>query len=156
MLKLWATTAFILSVIGLSAQEPEEAVSFSELEKKMLEAEAPLTVFNFWATWCEPCVKELPYFNKLNENEDVQVFLVNLDLKKDLNQLSQFAKKMEINTPILYLDEKDPNSYIEKVNKNWSGAIPATLFVSDLGKTFFHEKAFTEKELNDKVNQYLD
>jgi len=57
---------------------------------------------------------------------------------------------------VLFLNEKDPDNYLSQVSQEWTGAIPATLFVTDLGKTYFHEKAFTKEELKKTINQYLN
>ena len=143
---------FVLTSHGQTIQ----TVSFADLQEKMLYTEAPLTVFNFWATWCGPCVKEMPYFQEVDSNEDVKVYFVSVDFKQDMEKVEKFIAKRQLKTEVLFLDEKDPDSYMRKVSNDWSGAIPATLFVTDLGKTFFHEKAFTKEELNEAVQKYLN
>ena len=143
---------FVLTSHGQTIQ----TVSFADLQEKMLYTDAPLTVFNFWATWCGPCVKEMPYFQEVDSNEDVKVYFVSVDFKQDMEKVEKFIAKRQLKTEVLFLDEKDPDSYMRKVSNDWSGAIPATLFVTDLGKTFFHEKAFTKEELNEAVQKYLN
>ena len=152
--------AFILffSLITFFASSQEvEIVKFSELQEKMLYAEAPLTIFNFWATWCGPCIKEIPYFEELeSKNGNIKVYLVSLDFKNQLEKVKKFVVDKNLKPEVLFLDEKDPDTYMPKVSQEWSGAIPATLFVTDLGKKFFHEKAFTQEELEETVNKYLN
>lgn len=139
-----------------SAQEVE-IIKFTDLQEKMLYAEAPLTIFNFWATWCAPCIKELPYFEELeSKNENIKVYLVSLDFKNQLDKVKKFVIDKNLKPDVLFLDEKDPDTYMPKVSQEWSGAIPATLFVTDLGKKFFHEKAFSKEELEETVNEYLN
>ena len=146
----------LTAALNIHAQDVT-VIKFSDLQDKMLYTEAPLTVFNFWATWCGPCIKEMPYFDQLeNQNGDIKVYLVSVDFKQDLNKVELFARKRNIKSDVLFLDEKDPDDYMRKVSQNWSGAIPATLFVTDLGKTYFHEKAFTEEELQNAVEKYLN
>ncbi|MEM6735176.1 MAG: TlpA disulfide reductase family protein [Bacteroidota bacterium] len=132
-----------------------EPIKFSKLQEKILSSDSELTVFNFWATWCAPCIKELPHFETLDSKDNVKVYLVSLDFPDQLEKVKKFVSKKKLNSEVLFLDEKDPDTYIPKVNKEWSGAIPATLFVTDLGKTFFHEKAFNKEELEKTVNKYL-
>ena len=147
---------FILISLETFSQEVS-VVKFSELQDKILYTEAPLTVFNFWATWCGPCIKEIPHFDALQvENEGVKVYLVSVDFKQDLEKVKGFVKKRAIQSEVIFLDEKDPDSYMDKVSQEWTGAIPATLFVTDLGKTYFHEKAFTKEELEKAVKKYLN
>ena len=123
----------------------------------MLYTDSPLTVFNFWATWCAPCIKELPYFEEIDAaNEDVKVYLVSLDFKNQLERVKKFVSEKELKPEVLFLDEKDPDTYMPMVSNDWSGAIPATLFVTDLGKKYFHEKAFEKEELEKTVNKYLN
>jgi thiol-disulfide isomerase/thioredoxin len=142
--------------ISINAQSVE-TVKFSDLQNKILYAEAPLTIFNFWATWCGPCVKEMPHFDALEtENKGVKVYFVSLDFKQDFEKVKKFLVKKNLKSEVLYLDEKDPDSYMRKVSNDWSGAIPATLFVTDLGKSFFYEKAFTKDELQKTVRKYLN
>ncbi|MEP1034376.1 TlpA disulfide reductase family protein [Ekhidna sp.] len=156
MMKKIALGLCILVSLHLSAQEVE-VVKFSDLQKKMLYTDAPLTVFNFWATWCGPCIKELPHFDTLeSENRNVKVYLVSIDFQSELDRVKKFVVKKALKSDVLFLDEKDPDDYMGKVSADWSGAIPATLFVTDLGKTYFHEKAFTKEELEKTIEKYLN
>lgn len=155
MKKLICLLALIIS-LQLSAQEVE-VVKFGDLQKKMLYTEAPLTVFNFWATWCGPCIKELPHFEELDQTyEDVKVYLVSIDFQNELEKVKKFVEKKGLKSEVLFLDEKDPDSYMPKVSQEWTGAIPATLFVTELGKTYFYEKAFTKEELEKTINNHLN
>ncbi len=152
------TLSVLLLLIASSARSQNVGViPFSELQKKILYTEAPLTIFNFWATWCGPCIREMPHFDNLeSENNNVKVYLVSVDFKQDLHKVKTFVKKRNIKSDVFFLDEKDPDDYMRKVSNNWSGAIPATLFVTGLGKTFFREKEFTKKELQNAVEKYLN
>lgn len=142
--------------IQLVAQKVE-VVKFADLQSKILAAETPLTVFNFWATWCGPCIKELPHFDELEtQNKNIKVYLISLDFPDQLEKVKNFVNKRSLKSEVLFLNEKDPDDYMPKVSEEWTGAIPATLFVTDLGKTYFHEKSFTKEELEVAVNKYLN
>jgi thiol-disulfide isomerase/thioredoxin len=156
MIKNFFLVITICLLLNVSAQQVE-VIKFSDLQEKMVATEAPLTVFNFWATWCGPCVKELPYFDEIGAtNEQVKVYLVSIDFQNELDRVKKFVAKKSLKSTVLFLDEKDPDTYMGKVSPDWSGAIPATLFVTDLGKTYFHEKAFTKEELEQTINKYLN
>jgi len=90
-----------------------------------------LYVVNFWATWCKPCIKELPAFDSLHvrtKGTTTKVLLVSLDFKEDLNnRLVPFLKKNGVKAECLLLDESNGNDFINVISTDWSGAIPATL-----------------------------
>ena len=108
-----------------------------------------IQVINFWATWCAPCVKELPLLEKLNSEGrvDVDVTLVSLDLDLDANpeKVYKFISRKNIRSNTLLLNEPDPNQWIDKISPEWSGAIPATLVVN----TKTGAKKFIEGELKE-------
>ena len=116
-------------------------------------------VINFWATWCAPCVKELPYFEDLTTkyaNEKVKVILVSLDFSKQLEKkLKPFLKEHQLKSEVLVLIDPDANSWVDKVNPAWSGAIPATVVYKG-DKNKFYEKSFESLvELEEVVTPFL-
>ena len=122
--------------------------------KTIKESKTPLIV-NFWATFCIPCIKEIPYFQKLvkkYEKDDVKLLLVSLDLQEDYSKIKSFAAKRKITVPIAWLDETDADYFCPKVDSTWSGAIPASLFINNkIGyRKFFEDQvpeAMLEKEI---------
>ncbi|MEZ4921426.1 MAG: TlpA disulfide reductase family protein [Saprospiraceae bacterium] len=111
-------------------------------------------VVNFWATWCAPCVKELPAFDSLQQayaELPLQVILVSTDFRKNLeSKVLPFVEKKQIQSTVVFMDERNPNDYIDLLNPEWSGAIPATFIFSGKNKkTAFHEGDLSYKELED-------
>ena len=118
-------------------------------------------VVNFWATWCGPCVKELPLFDALADkyrNKPVKVLLVSLDMKSQVpDKLSAFLEKKKIRSEVIHLDDRDANRWIPMVDETWTGAIPATLILQNKrGKKYFVESEIDEKKLQDALNQIYD
>jgi thiol-disulfide isomerase/thioredoxin len=115
-------------------------------------------VVNFWATWCAPCVKELPYFESINEiykENGVEVLLVSLDFPKNYDtKLKPFIKKHNLKSEVIAFDDVDQNRWIPAINKDWSGAIPATIIYNG-DKRQFYERSFTQEELEIELKQFL-
>lgn len=115
-------------------------------------------VVNFWATWCAPCVKELPYFEAIHakyKSKDVELLLVSLDFPKDYEtKLKPFMQKMNIESKVVALDDIDQNRWIPAINKDWSGALPATIIYNG-DKRQFYEKSFTQEELETELKQFF-
>ncbi|WKD85866.1 Thioredoxin [Polaribacter huanghezhanensis] len=114
-------------------------------------------VVNFWATWCVPCVKELPNFEKINEeysNKKVKIILVSLDFANKIKtQLIPFIQKKGIKSKVILLNEPDANSWISKIDKDWTGAVPATLIYNKNHRKFY-SKPFTYNELKTEINNH--
>lgn len=87
-------------------------------------------VINFWATWCKPCVEELPYFEELTRayrEQKVRVILVSLDFPRQFaSKLAPFVEERELQSTVIALADGRYNDWIDKVSPEWTGAIPAT------------------------------
>jgi len=116
-------------------------------------------VINFWATWCKPCIEELPYFEKLNEtykDKNVKVLLVSLDMPRMVeDQLIPFIKNKKLQSEVILLDDPKQNTWIPKIDESWSGAIPATIIYNAEERAFF-EQSFTYEELEKQVLNFLN
>jgi len=129
-------------------------IKFDELRSLIEDGDSKIQVINFWATWCGPCVKELPLFEALNakNDPDVKVTLINLDYADQVGKVNAFIQRKKLKSEVLLLDEIDYNSWIDRVDKSWGGAIPATLFVNQkTGKRKFVDKELSESELQEVI-----
>lgn len=110
----------------------QESVKLVQL-KKELTTGSKIKVVNFWATWCAPCVKEIPLFEKLGkENKEVEILLVSMDYDLDPNpdKVKRFVDRKKIESRVLILAEANPTDWIDQIDKDWSGALPATLILN--------------------------
>ena len=156
----WCILGAFMFLFSVQIQAQKVAVfdRYADIEKTVLNDKNTTYVVNFWATWCAPCVKELPHFEQLNsENKKVKVVLVSLDFKDQYEaKLLPFIKKKNIKSEVVLLTDKDYNTWLPTVDKDWSGSIPATLIVKN-GKKVFVEKMFTSyEELDQFVNSNIN
>lgn len=139
--------AIFLVLIAHLAFTQTKVIKISSLEVLMKKKEGPIQVINFWATWCAPCVKELPLFEQL-QDANTKVTLINLDFVEKLDKVDAFIAKKNLKSEVLLLDEIDYNSWIDKVDKRWEGSIPATLIYNPAnGKRAFVQQELKEGEL---------
>lgn len=149
---------FYLFCINANAQDVAKFEKYDDLEKAIITNTNTVYVINFWATWCAPCVKELPHFEKLNtENKNVKVILVSLDFKDQFEtKLLPFLEKKKIQSEVVFLSDKNYNEWLSKVDNEWSGAIPATLIIQGHKKLFAERDFSTFEELNEHVNNFIN
>ena len=139
--------AFLIWSTCASAQQVP-VINVDYLEARLSNGEDTTFVVNFWATWCGSCVKELPYFEAL-QYQNTKVLLVTLDFTEHMeSKVIPFINGKGLKNEVLLLDEGNPNEWIPRISEQWTGAIPATLFVNTKKKTrHFHEGSFKEGDL---------
>ncbi len=157
-------TLFILLLVSFSqltlAQQEVKIIKYADLESYFNQENDTLYVINFWATWCRPCVAELPFFDDVaakHAEDPVQVLLISLDFADEIDgRVADYIDRRNPQSPILILDEPNANSWIDKVAEEWTGAIPATVFVNKKqGIREFHEGDYTQEELFEKVETLI-
>ncbi len=156
---------FILFFFVANVQAQEiKSVKATEVAQIIAESKTPLIV-NMWATWCKPCIEELPYFleevNKYNATkgpaDSIQLLLVSLDFASSFPEgIKKFADKRNINAPIVWLNETNADYFCPKIDAKWSGAIPATLFINNkTGYRNFVEEQISHDRLKDEIRAIL-
>jgi len=157
----------ILSTIGFlflfscnnSSEEAIEVVDFEGMYSKIDLSVDKTYVINFWATWCAPCVKELPYFeevNKQSKDNNTEVILVSLDFPSQIeSKLKPYLKKNKIKSRVILLDDSKINTWVPKVSERWDGGIPATLIVNTSNYNFY-PKPFEKEELFAEIKKVIE
>ena len=136
-----------------------DIITFDELYKTIDLNSDNTYVINFWATWCRPCVKELPYFEYVNDaylDKNVKVLLVSLDFPSQIeSKIKPYIFTKKIKSKVLLLDDPDLKSWIPKVSDKWGGGIPATLIVNRSNYNFY-PNPFNQESLVTEINRVLD
>lgn len=136
------------------AQEITE-MKINELEN-FIKARPGAAVINFWATWCGPCIEEMPWFNKIvpeyrgTKNELVFVSLDNQRAYPD--QIKALLNKKQIKATFIWLNETNADVFCPRIDAKWGGSIPATLFVNhSKGYRKFVEDQISPNELRKEL-----
>jgi len=152
MKKIIILIGVICSITGVRSQDVQ-VWKLPDLVNMYNADSATTYVINFWATWCAPCIREIPYFEKLQEESavhNIKVTLVSLDFADKLEtRVIPFVEKRKLKSTIVLLDESNYNYLIPKISESWTGSIPATLVVNQkLGIYEFKEGEFKSGQLN--------
>jgi thiol-disulfide isomerase/thioredoxin len=156
---LCSCVLFSLPALNLFGQKIEY-IKIPGLEKILNDPSDKLFVINFWATWCPPCVAEIPVIVNAAKDYDpakVRFILISLDFPSQIeNKLIPFLKKNNITLQVDLMTDVDYNSWINKVDQNWQGDIPATLFFNNAKqKRYFHSGELTGPDLKKYINSLL-
>lgn len=133
MKKLLFLLGFLMVQQLVSAQEIKK-LKMDELIKMIDSSKTPL-VINFWASWCGPCVREIPWFEKnvaAMADKKIKLVLVSIDFQDDYpKNIQAFAKKNGYHSEIIWLNETNAEEFCPKIDKSWDGSIPVTLMVNN-------------------------
>jgi len=137
----------VLLLFCLPAFSQVPRIQVSDLDQLMRYKDSPL-VINLWATWCGPCIKEMPHFVKQAAKfPQVKFVFLSLDMKDAYPaQITKFARRHKIRSTVVWLDEPNANKYAAKIDRHWEGSIPATIFIGKGGRKFI-EGMMKEDEL---------
>ncbi len=160
MNKLRKTLFLFIAVIAVNTAFSQTIPKWkvADLEQYIKTVDKP-TVINFWATFCKPCIEEMPYFQEMQKkykSKGLELILVNLDVSAAYPKLIKaFAVKRKITAPIVFLDETNADLFCPVVDEKWSGAIPATLLLNGNGYRKFIEDQLSKKQLETEIKAML-
>ena len=156
--KIFFIVVFTMAVTTARTQEVAEW-KLADLEKAVDSASQP-TVINFWATFCKPCIAEMPHFQKLAgkyKEKGLSLIFVSLDLPEAFpDRIRSFMKRLQVSSPVAFLNETNADKFCPAVDLSWSGAIPATLFINPkTGYRKFLEQGLDEASLEKELQLLL-
>lgn len=144
----------LISFILSPAKSAVPVFDFTQFESRVQQNNDTLYIVNFWATWCKPCVAELPIFEALQQTysqKPVKIILVSQDAKARTTQVSDFLKNNNYTSECFILSAGNPNVWINKIDSNWSGLIPMTVLYKSGKKVYIHEGDYAAQEELEKI-----
>lgn len=159
-----ATLCLVVTTAMSSAQtttttNPPIFKHFDDIAHLFAQQNDTTYVINFWATWCKPCVAELPYLDQLTvvyADQPLKVILVSLDFPQLIEKnLLPFLEKNQLHSEVIVLTDGKYNDWISRVEDAWDGAIPVTLIYKNDQRTFLNQEVASFEELNALVAPYL-
>jgi len=155
-------TLLLLLILAGFAPSPRQTIKkikITDLESTIAQSDHPLIV-NFWATFCVPCVKEIPYFQSTvakYQADHVELVLVSLDLPDYYpTRIANFAQGHGFTSRIVWLNETNADYFCPRVDPKWTGGIPCSLFINN--KTHYHrffDRQLTEPQVDLEIKHLL-
>ena len=158
-IKYYVLLTAIFIFTGMAHAQEVPSYKIDQLDSLIKDSKHPM-IINFWATFCIPCIEEIPYFihkTKEFQNQNVSLLLVSLDMEDYYPvRITNFATKHNFTAPIAWLNETDADLFCPRIDESWSGAIPATLFINNAtGYRKFFEEQLSEKQLVMEIQSML-
>jgi thiol-disulfide isomerase/thioredoxin len=156
MLKVFLTAVIFLSFSLISYSQEIKKVKITDVEEYIKKSDHPLVV-SFWATWCAPCVEEIPWLQETVEKhkaDKVELVLVSLDFATYYPaKVTDFIKKRNFKATFFWLNETDADVFCPKIDSKWDGAIPATLLVNNkTGYRKFFGRQLTDRQVGPEID----
>ena len=153
------TFTFLILIAVFTVNAQVKVLSLKELNQRISKGKDTTYVLNLWATWCAPCVEELPYFEQLHQanlNQPVKVILLSLDFKSNLKStIIPFVWKHQLSAETYVIEEPNQQTVTKLMHKDWTGVLPTTLFINTQKKIkVLYEKPFTYQELKTSLALY--
>ena len=147
----------LLTVLGVQGQEP--VFRLRDLDNQWKDYSAlkgsRLTVIDFWATWCQPCVRSIPFLSEMAEelgDRGVRFIGVSIDGPRNQSKIKPFVQSMGVGYPIL----RDIDS--ELMSELGVTAVPTLMVFDAAGEMIFFHEGFRpgdEKTIRDHILKHL-
>tara|TARA_Y100001968_G_scaffold313202_1_gene337172 strand:- start:3017 stop:3547 length:531 start_codon:yes stop_codon:yes gene_type:complete len=134
-----------------------ENINFKNVDNEIIDLKNfknSLVIINFWATWCAPCIEEMPSLSRLQANivfNNLQIIPINVG-RDSIEKSKNFYQKLKIDNLKIYFD-KD----VELANKFLLRGLPTTVFINKNGEEFARVIGFInfdDKKIIDWLKNY--
>lgn len=117
-----------------------ESINEAGIKELLKNNTKKVRLINVWATWCGPCVNELPEFVKINhmyKNRDFEFITISADKPDKKERALEILKKKYVSATNYIFDSDDTYKLIEAIDPKWQGALPYTLIIEPNGKVLY-------------------
>jgi thiol-disulfide isomerase/thioredoxin len=158
-MKILFLTSYFLLLTSMVFSQPVKKVKVTEVEEYVKNSDHPI-VLNCWATWCAPCIEEIPYFMetvKKYSDQKVELLLVSLDFATSYpNKIQELIKKKKFDATFFWLNETNADYFCPKIDPKWDGTLPSTLFVNPkTGYRQFFGRPMTDRQVELEVKKLV-
>lgn len=130
-LALTVVLTVLTTLAGCSGRVSVEPLTASGIDSIRRASRARVVLLNVWATWCRPCLDEMPGIVRLRADysaDDLEVLLLSADDLSDLDSaVVPFLERTGVSFPTWIIGERDQDAVIRALDPEWSGALPATI-----------------------------
>ncbi|MAJ32327.1 MAG: hypothetical protein CMC18_06725 [Flavobacteriaceae bacterium] len=147
----------LLTLISCNSKSKDVQVitieEFTSTINKTRQKEKP-TVYNFWATWCAPCIAEMPLIEQFALKHELNLKFVNVD-RKNLweTRVPRMLKKLNLQSEVYLLDKAKRNNWYQAIDENWKAGLPVTLFTGR-DKKVLYQGVLEEEDLLEITNKF--
>ncbi len=124
--------------VALDVRRQAEWIDLDGLKQRLAAERGRVVVVNYWATWCEPCREEFPAlieFQRRYAGRGVRLLAVSLDSPNQRERVvAQFLSEQQPPFPVFIKAVGDPDPFINAIDPNWSGVLPATFIYDRQGE----------------------
>ena len=140
------------------AQEVKK-INSEGLQRLIQESDHPL-VIGFWATWCEPCLHEIPWLQEAVAKDSTgktELILLSFDLPTSFpNKITNFIKNKGYKASFYWLEQPVPPSFFPQINTRWEGNIPSSLWINNQTRyKRFYGRQITELQALREVGELI-
>ncbi len=132
--------------------QPASGVAFTRLDGREMDLSqlaGKVVVLNFWATWCPPCIREMPslqaFYNKYQGHAEVEFLVVEVDNKPDLAK--SFVEKNNFTFPVYSPASMIPEAFLGQ-------SIPTTVILNKKGEIVYRHEGMTDFMAHDFLNRF--
>jgi thiol-disulfide isomerase/thioredoxin len=156
-MKFFFLASYLLLLTSFAFTQTVRKVKITEVEAYINNSDHPLVV-NCWATWCAPCVEEIPYFMetvKKYSDQKVELLLISLDFAKSYpTKIQELIKKNHFDATFFWLNETNADYFCPKIDPKWDGTLPSTVFINNkTGYRQFYGRPMTDRQIALEVSK---